>query len=247
MIIVKSEREIETMRQAGKILAKIAQVIRKHIQPGVSTLELDVLAQEEIGKHNVVSAFKGYRGFPACICASINEEVVHGIPSERKLLEGDIVSIDIGIQSQGYFSDMAFTHPVGKIRSELKKFMAVTYEALVKGIKQMKINNHLSDISYAIQAHAESSGLSVVRDFVGHGIGKSLHEEPQIPNFGRPNEGLVLKEGMVFAIEPMLNMGSWEIEILDNGWTAVTKDRKPAFHFEHTVALTKQGPCILTQ
>lgn len=247
MIIIKGEEEIKKMRKAGSILAKIARVLQKHVRPRVSTAALDEVAREEFARHGVVSAFKGYRGFPAHICTSVNEEVVHGIPGERTLNDGDIVSIDLGIKSDGYYVDMAFTHPVGRVPSALKKYIAITRESLMKGIKQARADNRISDISHAIQEHAEANGLSVVRDFVGHGIGKDLHEDPQIPNFGRPHEGAGIREGMVFAIEPMLNLGTWEVDILDNGWTAVTRDRKPAFHFEHTVAVLENGPHILTQ
>lgn len=247
MVIIKSEDEIEKMRKAGKILAEILHTLQKHIRPNITTVALDEVAENEFQKRGVISAFKGYRGFPAHICTSVNEEVVHGIPGERTLIEGDIVSIDIGIKSNDCYVDMAFTYPVGKIQSKLKQCIDITRESLMKGIKQARIDNTISDISYAIQTHAESSGLSVVRDFVGHGIGKNLHEEPQIPNFGRPHEGVSIEKGMVFAIEPMLNLGTWEVDILDNGWTAATKDLKPAFHFEHTIAVLKDGPQILTQ
>jgi len=247
MIKIKTKEEIDIMSQAGKILAKVSNVLKKHIKPGVATEELDAIAEKEFDKFNVESAFKGYRGFPANICSSINEEVVHGIPSDRKLSDGDILSVDLGVKLDGYCADMAFTQPVGKIRPELRKLINVTREALIKGIHQVKINKRIYDISHAIQTHVESSGYSVVRDFVGHGIGSELHEEPQIPNFGKPNTGELIKEGMVFAIEPMVNMGNWEIDILDNGWTAVAKDGKPSCHFEHTVAVLKDGPKILTQ
>jgi methionyl aminopeptidase len=247
MVKIKTKEEIGAISEAGKILVKISNILKKHIKPGVATEDLDVIAGREFDKFNVESAFKGYRGFPANICSSINEEVVHGIPSSRKLSDGDILSIDLGVKLDGYYADMAFTQPVGKINTQLKKLIDITKEALIKGIRQARANKRIYDISYAIQSHVESSGFSVVRDFVGHGIGSELHEEPQIPNFGRPNTGEVIKEGMVFAIEPMVNMGSWEINILDNGWTAVAKDGKPSCHFEHTVAVLEDGPKILTQ
>jgi methionyl aminopeptidase len=196
-------------------------------------------------EYNVVSAFKNYKGFPGHICISVNEEVVHGIPSSRVLKDKDIVSIDIGIIYQGFYLDSAFTIGIGKISPEVKKLLEVTKNALYEGIKKAKKGNHLSDISYAIQSYVEAGGFSVVRDFVGHGIGKSLHEEPPIPNFGKPKQGPLLKEGMVLAIEPMVNMGSWEVEISSNGWTALTKDRLPSAHFEHTVAVDNE-PQILT-
>lgn len=247
MIKTKTKSEINKIGQAGKILAKVSDIIKKNIKLGVTTEELDELAEKEFDRFGVISAFKGYRGFPANICSSINEEVVHGIPSNRKLSEGDILSVDLGIKVDGYYADMAFTQPVGKIKPRIKKLINITRQALHKGIKQARINNRIHDISSAIQAHIESAGFSVVREFVGHGIGKELHEEPQIPNYGRSNTGEAIEEGMVFAIEPMVNMGSWEIDILDNGWTAVTRDRLPSCHFEHTVVVLSDGPKILTQ
>ena len=247
MIRVKTKKEIDKISKTCRILTRVSNTIRKNIKSGVTTGELDQLAEKEFDKFGVISAFKGYRGFPANICLSINEEVVHGIPSDRRLSEGDILSIDLGIKLDGYYADMAFTQPVGRVKPHIKKLINVTREALSKGIKQAKIDNRISDISSAIQLHVESSGFSVVREFVGHGIGSELHEEPQIPNFGRPNTGEEILEGMVFAIEPMVNMGSWEVDILDNGWTAVTRDRLPSCHFEHTIAVFKNGPRILTQ
>ena len=247
MIKIKTKEELATMRKAGAILAKIMNRIRKAIKPGVSTKELDILAEEEFKRYKVESAFKGYKGFSANICTSVNEEVVHGIPSDYRLRAEDILSVDLGLRMEGLYADMAYTQPVGKARPEVQKLIDTTKESLLKGIREAKVNNRISDISYAVQTHAESCGFSTVRDFVGHGIGRQLHEEPQIPNFGRPNCGDVIKEGMVFAIEPMVNMGSWEIEVLDNGWTAVTKDKKPSAHFEHTVAIYEKGAQILTQ
>jgi len=247
MIKTKTKREINKISQAGRILAKVADIIKKNINPGVTTQELDELAEKEFDRFGVISAFKGYRGFPANICSSVNEEVVHGIPSNRELSEGDILSVDLGVKLDGYYADMAFTQSVGKIKPRIKKLINITRQALHKGIKQARINNRIYDISSAIQAHIESAGFSVVREFVGHGIGKELHEEPQIPNYGRSNTGEAIEEGMVFAIEPMVNMGSWEIDILENDWTAVTRDRLPSCHFEHTVAVLSDGPKILTQ
>lgn len=247
MITVKTNEEIDKISKVGSILAKISNVLMKNIKEGVTTQQLDRIAQEEFDKFGVVSAFRGYRGFPANICTSVNEEIVHGIPSDRKLSDGDLVSIDLGIKLDGYYADMAFTQTIGRIKPEIKKLIDVTREALRKGIGQARANKRVYDISYAIQSHVESNGFSVVREFVGHGIGKELHEEPQIPNYGMPNTGDLVKEGMVFAIEPMVNMGTWEIELLDNGWTAITKDRLPSCHFEHTVAVLKDGPKILTQ
>lgn len=247
MIPIKSERDLEMMRKAGQILFGVMQELQKAVRVGVTTLELDRLAEKLVRSKDAIPAFKGYKNFPASICASINEEIVHGIPSERALLEGDILSLDLGIDYDGYFADAAVTVPVGRIDARKKKLIEVTKKALELGIKQAKANNHLFDISYSIQNYVEKNGFSVVRQFVGHGIGTKLHEEPEIPNFGRRHEGPVLKSGMVLAIEPMVNIGGWESEILDNGWTAVTKDRLASAHFEHTVAITDKGPEILTK
>jgi len=245
MIPLKTKQDLEIMRQGGKILAKIIEALKSKVKEGLTTLEIDELASNLMKEYNVVSAFKNYKGFPGHICISVNEEVVHGIPSSRVLKDKDIVSIDIGIIYQGFYLDSAFTIGIGKISPEVKKLLEVTKNALYEGIKKAKKGNHLSDISYAIQSYVEAGGFSVVRDFVGHGIGKSLHEEPPIPNFGKPKQGPLLKEGMVLAIEPMVNMGSWEVEISSNGWTALTKDRLPSAHFEHTVAVDNE-PQILT-
>ena len=246
MIPLKTEKEIEIMRRAGEILARIMQKLQAVIKPGISTQDIDRLAEGFLLREKVIPAFKGYRGFPATICTSINEEIVHGIPGQRILKEGDIIGLDLGINYEGYFSDIAVTLAVGKIYPEEKKLLEVTRKALTEGIKEMRIDNYLMNISYAIQNYVEKHGFSVVRQFVGHGIGKNLHEEPEVPNFGRPNQGPILKKGMVLAVEPMVNMGTWESVILDNGWTAVTKDGMPSAHFEHTVAVTENGPEILT-
>lgn len=246
MIPFKSEKELQMMREAGSILAGIMQRLRKYVREGTSTLELNRLAEGLIGKEDAMPAFKGYKGFPASICTSINEEIVHGIPGERRLKEGDIISLDLGINYKGLFSDIAVTIAVGRINSKLKKLIEVTKKSLFEGIKEAKPDNHLLDISYNIQNYVEKNGFSVVRSFVGHGIGKDLHEEPEIPNFGKRGQGPLLKSGMVFAIEPMVNMGTWESKMLENGWTAVTKDGLPSAHFEHTVAITERGPEILT-
>jgi methionyl aminopeptidase len=247
MIPLKSKRDLEMMRQAGKILAGIMQQIKESVKAGIATLDIDNLAQELILKENAVPAFKGYKGYPATICTSVNEGVVHGIPSDRKLREGDIISLDLGLNYKDYFSDIAVTLGVGAVSQEARKLIETTKNALGQAIKQAKVNNRLSDISYAVQSYVEKNGFSVVRQFVGHGIGKSLHEEPEIPNFGRRNQGVVLKEGMVLAIEPMVNAGTWECEVLADGWTAVTKDGAFSAHFEHTVAITDKGAEILTQ
>ncbi|MCX5701360.1 MAG: type I methionyl aminopeptidase [Candidatus Omnitrophica bacterium] len=246
MIPIKSEKDLEMLRKSGKILARVMLRLQELIKVNISTEEIDQLAEKLILEEDAVSAFKGYKGFPANICASVNEEIVHGIPDSRRIREGDILSLDLGINYKGYFSDLAVTLTVGKVDAQVKKLIEVTKAALSVGITQARQDNHLSDISYAIQDYVERSGFSVVRQFVGHGIGLSLHEEPEIPNFGLPHRGEILKNGMVLAIEPMVNMGTWEAEILNNGWTAVTKDRMPSAHFEHTIAITSNGPEILT-
>ncbi len=246
MIPLKSEDDLRMMREAGKILAKTMQKLREFVRAGISTAELDQIAAGLLREENVAPAFKGYNGYPANICASVNEEIVHGIPGERRLKDGDIIGLDLGLNYKGYFSDLAVTLGVGRLNSSVNRLIEVTKDALSQGIKQARPGNHLSDISYAVQKYVEKNGFSVVRQFVGHGIGLNLHEEPEIPNFGKPHQREVLKSGMVFAIEPMVNMGSWESIILDNGWTAVTKDGLPSAHFEHTVAITENGPEILT-
>lgn len=247
MIPIKSEQDLRRLKEAGSILAKILVKLRQIIKPGITTAEIDRLAEELIFKADCLPAFKGYRGFPAAVCTSINEEIVHGIPGQRQIKEGDIVSLDMGINYLGYFSDAAITVAVGKVAPKVKKLIEVTKKALDEGIKQARPNNYLFDISYAVQKYVERNGFSVVRQFVGHGIGLKLHEDPEVPNFGQAHQGPVLRSGMVLAIEPMVNMGTWESEILDNGWTAVTKDRAPSAHFEHTVAITDRGPEILTR
>lgn len=231
---------------SGKILAKIMKKLEECVKPGITTGEIDSLADGLIIKENAIPAFKGYKGFPASICTSVNEEIVHGIPGKRKLIEGDILSLDLGINYKGYFSDAAVTLPVGRINSRIEDLIEATKESLFEGIKQARPNNNLSDISHSIQEYVEKKGFSVVRQFVGHGIGSNLHEEPEIPNFGEAHHGPLLKVRMVLAIEPMVNMGTWESEILDNGWTAVTKDGLASAHFEHTVAITETGAQILT-
>lgn len=246
MIPLKSEQDLVKMRQAGKILARILSRLQRYVRPGVTTAYLDEKADELFRQEKVISAFKGYRGFPANICVSVNEEIVHGIPSQRVLEDSDIVSLDVGIKYEGYFSDAAVTLPVGKVSGKLKRLMEVTQEALLLGIREAKVGNRIFDISSAIEEHVKKNGFSVVRQFVGHGIGKNLHEEPEVPNFCQPAPEVFLSRGMVLAIEPMVNMGTWEAKILDNGWTAVTKDGLASAHFEHTVAITDQGPEILT-
>ncbi|MFH1128248.1 MAG: type I methionyl aminopeptidase [Candidatus Omnitrophota bacterium] len=247
MIPLKSELDLEKLRISGRILARVMNSLGEFIDVGIATSEIDKLAEELIRRENAEPAFKGYKGFTSSICTSINEEIVHGIPGPRKLKEGDILSLDVGIKYEGYFSDAAVTIGIGKIDQKLKKLIDVTKAALGVGIKQARAQNHLFDISYAIQNYVERNGFSVVRQFVGHGIGRSLHEEPEIPNFGQAHSGPVLKSGMVLAIEPMVNMGTWESKILDNGWTAVTEDGLASAHFEHTVAITDHGTEILTK
>ena len=246
-ISIKSQEEIEALREAGKILTKIVKELKRSLKSGMTTKVVDEVAVQLMAENRVKPAFKGYRGFPGCVCISINEEVVHGIPSERVIKEGDIVSLDVGINFEGFFSDTALTVGIGKIDSKLQKLLSVTEKALYKGIAQAKVNNHLTDISHAIQSFVETNHFSVVRDFVGHGIGRFLHEEPEVPNFGEPHQGPVLKEGMVLAIEPMVNLGTWKTKIKEDGWTVVTADGLPSAHFEHTIAISKNGPEVLTQ
>ena len=246
MIPLKSEEDLKMLAEAGRILSRIIGELERFTRAGITTQDIDNLAEELMRREDVLSAFKGYRQFPANICTSVNHEIVHGMPSDVRLEEGDILSLDVGINYRGYFSDAAVTIPVGKVSPRVKKLLQVARESLNEGIKRAREDNHLFDISSAIQNHVEKNGFSVVREFVGHGIGLKLHEEPEIPNFGRKGFGPLLLKGMVLAIEPMVNMGGWEAEILDNGWTAVTKDGLPSAHFEHTVAITQNGPKVLT-
>jgi methionyl aminopeptidase len=246
MVIIKSPREIEQLKRSNTMVAEVFEKLRGMIVPGVTTMELDQVAEEYILLKGALPAFKGYRGFPATLCISINDEVVHGIPGQRRLAEGDIVSLDVGVNYIGYFGDAAITLPVGEVDPEAKRLLEVTKKALYIGIEKAKVGNRLFDISYAIQSWVESNGFSVVRDFVGHGIGKELHEEPQIPNFGTPNQGPRLEKGMVFALEPMVNEGTYEVRVLSDGWTVVTADGKRSAHFEHTIAITDDGAEILS-
>ena len=246
MIIIKSPREIEQLKRSNAIVAEVFEKLKGMIAPGVTTQELDQVAEEYILSKGGRPAFKGYRGFPATLCISINEEVVHGIPSQRRLKEGDIISLDVGVNYLGYYGDAAITFPVGEVDPEAKRLLEVTEKALTIGIEKAKIGNRLFDISYAIQRWVESHGFSVVRDFVGHGIGKDLHEEPQIPNFGAPHQGPRLEKGMVFALEPMVNEGTYEVRVLSDGWTVVTADGKRSAHFEHTLAITNDEAEILS-
>ena len=247
MIILKSRSEIEKMRKSNAIVAVILEELRKKIRPGVKTIELDRLSEELALKKGARPAFKGYRGYPYSLCASVNSEVVHGMPSDKELKEGDIVSLDFGILNDGYYGDAAVTVPVGEITPAAKRLLRVTEEALYRGIAEVKAGNRIGDVSAAIQGHVEASGYSVVRDLVGHGIGKSLHEDPQVPNYGSSGRGVELKPGMVFAIEPMVNEGTYRVEILRDGWTVVTADGKLSAHFEHSVAITENGPVILSR
>ncbi|MDE2028286.1 MAG: type I methionyl aminopeptidase [Candidatus Omnitrophica bacterium] len=246
-IRIKTANEVDILRKAGKILSSIVAQLQSSLTSGMSTRDIDQKAEELIRRHHVVSAFKGYRGFPGFTCISVNEGVVHGIPGPRIIKGGDIVSLDMGIIYEGYYSDTAVTIPVGNVSPETRRLLDVTSDSLLRGIEQARPGNKLSDISFAVQSFVEMHGFSVVRDFVGHGIGKQLHEEPEIPNYGRPGEGPLLREGMVFAIEPMVNMGTHRTRILNDGWTVVTEDGKPSAHFEHTVAITSNGPEILTK
>ena len=246
MIILKSPREIELMHEAGAIAYEVHQALAKAVQPGVTTGELDALAESLIRKAGGIPTFKGYSGFPASICASVNEEVVHGIPGKRKLQEGDVIAIDLGVTYKGFVGDTAYTHPVGKISAEAQKLLDVTRVSLEKAIEQCYPGKRLGDIGHAVQSYAEAHGLGVVRDFVGHGVGATMHEDPQVPNFGTPGTGKELRSGMVIAIEPMVNAGTWEVKVLKDKWTVVTADRRYSAHFEHTVAITDNGPVILT-
>jgi methionyl aminopeptidase len=248
MIVLKSAREIALMREAGRVLTAAMRVCRGMVKAGVSTGEIDVEVERIIREAGAQPAFKGYRGYPATVCASINEEVVHGIPApDRRLKEGDIVGIDLGAVVEGYYADAAETLPVGEISAEVRSLLEVTREALELGIATARPRRRLGDISAAIQGHVEAAGFGVVRAFVGHGIGRALHEDPQVPNFGEPGKGPLLRPGMVLALEPMVTMGHWEVRVLPDRWTAVTTDGSWAAHFEHTVAITEGGPDVLTR
>ena len=247
MISIKSPREIELLRVAGEITGSTHNYLKPYIKAGITTKELDRLAEEYIRSRGATPSFKGYDGFPGTVCASINEEVVHGIPSNRKLKEGDIITLDIGACYKGYHGDSAWTYAVGKITDEKKKLMEVTKESLFKGLEQVKAGNRIGDIGHAVQEYAEGFGFGVVRELVGHGVGTDVHEEPDVPNYGKAHTGPILKEGMVIAVEPMITAGTREIFILDDDWTIITQDEKPAAHFEHTVLVTKDGYEILTR
>jgi methionyl aminopeptidase len=248
LVQLKSKSEIEKMRKAGAIVGQILVEIADLVKPGATTADLDLFAQSRTKELGAKPAFKGYHGFPATLCVSVNEEVVHGIPSKKRILkDGDIVGIDFGVIVDGWFGDSAKTFPVGKISDDATKLLEVTEKSLYLGIEQVRAGNHLFNIGHAIQNFVESYGFSVVREFVGHGIGRSLHEDPQVPNFGVRGRGMLLKPGMVIAIEPMINAGKPEVKVLADGWTAITADRKLSAHFEHTIAITENGYDILTK
>jgi len=247
VIELKSAREIALMRRGGHILADVVDRLREVVRPGISTLEIDEDVEGFIRSRGALPAFKGYRGFPATVCISINEEVVHGIPSaHRRVKEGDIVGLDLGCIVEGYYADCAFTLAIGDVPPKVQQLLDVTRDSLDVAVAECRPGRRLSDVSHAVQAHVEGHGFSVVSAFVGHGIGRALHEDPQIPNFGDPGRGPQLRAGMVLAIEPMVTMGSYDVKVLDDGWTAVTRDGSLAAHFEHTIAITEAGPEVLT-
>jgi methionyl aminopeptidase len=247
VIVLRSKAELERMRAAGRLVGEVLTELSAQVAPGVSTADLDVLAEKLMLDAGGIPAFKGYHGYPASICASINDEVIHGIPSGRRLLkDGDIISIDVGVSLNGYFGDSAVTVPVGQVSEHAARLLRVTEESLYKAIDQVRPGSRVSDIGHVVQHHVESNGFSVVREFVGHGIGQKMHEEPQVPNYGEPGRGPRLSEGMVLAIEPMVNAGQPAVKVLSDGWTAVTRDGSLSAHFEHTVAVTASEPWILT-
>jgi len=247
VIVCRSTAELERMREAGRLVGEVLTELAAHVAPGVTTADLDALAEKRIARAGATPAFKGYHGYPATICASINEEVIHGIPSGRRVLnEGDVISIDVGASLDGYFGDSAITLAVGQVSEEAATLLRVTDESLYKAIDAVKLGGRVSDIGHAVQKHVEAYGFSIVREFVGHGIGQKMHEEPQVPNYGEPGRGPRLTEGMVLAIEPMVNAGKAAVKVLADGWTAVTRDGSLSAHFEHTVAVTADGPWILT-
>ena len=246
-MIIYCEEEVRAIKKSNQIVAKILEELGSMIKPGVRTRDLDEHAEARTREIGAIPAFKGYRDFPSSLCTSINEEIVHGIPSARALREGDIVSLDFGVLYEGYYGDAAITFPVGEITPKARKLIQAAKEAFHKGLDKARAGNRLSDISHAIQTYVEGQGFSVIRSFVGHGIGLSLHEEPQIPNFGLPGRGPKMKPGMVFALEPMIAMGDWNVEILEDNWTAITRDKSLSAHYEHTVAITEEGAEILSE
>ena len=247
MVILKQPDEIAIARASNRIVAEVLSVLREKVKPGVTTLELDQIAERTAEKRGAMPAFKGYRGYPYALCASVNEEVVHGMPSKRVLMEGDIIGLDFGVYYQGFYGDSAITLPVGRVNAGAARLMEVTEKSLYEAIRQTSAGNRLGDISAAVQTTVEAAGFSVVRDFVGHGIGRQMHEDPQIPNFGKKGRGIELKAGMIFAIEPMVNEGDYRVKILADGWTVVTEDGSLSAHFEHSVAITDNGPEILSR
>ena len=247
MVVLKHADEIEKARASNRIVAEVLSVLREKVRPGLTTRELDKIAESIVEKRGAKPAFKGYRGYPFSLCTSVNDEVVHGMPSNRVLMEGDIIGLDFGVYYQGLYGDSAITLPVGRVNDQAARLMQVTEQSLYMAINQACHGNRLGDISAAVQETAESSGYSVVRDFVGHGIGKSLHEDPQIPNFGKKGRGIELKKGMILAIEPMINAGKYKVKILPDGWTVITADGSLSAHFEHSVAITDNGPEILSK
>lgn len=247
MIIGKSRKEIEKMQAAGQLVGQVLQELRKIVAPGMTTLEVDAAGDKMIRDAGAYPTFKGYHGFPFSICASVNEQVVHGFPSRYELKEGDIFSIDVGVTLDGFVGDTAATIPVGHVSDDCLKLIRVTEECLDLAIEQCRVGNHVGDIGAVVQRHAEAHGYSVVRDYVGHGIGRRMHEDPQIPNYGKPGKGPKIKKGYVFAVEPMINMGSHYTKVLQDGWTVVTIDGRPSAHAEHTIAITEEGPEVLTR
>ncbi len=247
MIELLSPREIDFMREAGRMTSSVLQELEGKVVPGITTAELDREAEKVIRDLGGEPAFKGYHGYPACICTSVNEEVVHGIPGRRIIQKGDLLSIDVGVRYHGYYGDSAFTFSVGEMDADSQRLLEATYQALFRGIEQAVVGNRIGDIASAVQKSAESHHFSVVRDYVGHGIGSEMHQDPQVPNFGEPHQGILLKKGMVLAIEPMVNRGTYEVELLQDGWTVRTKDGKRSCHFEHTVVVGEKEPEILTK
>jgi len=247
MIIGKSKREIEKMRAAGQLIGQVLQELRGMVEPGISTIAIDRAAEQMIRDAGALPTFKGYHGFPYSICVSVNDQVVHGFPSDYKLKEGDLCSIDCGATLDGFVGDTATTVPVGTVREDWLRLVRVTEESLELAIEQCRPGKHLGDIGWAVQAYAEAHGYSIVRDYVGHGIGRRMHEDPQIPNYGRPGQGPKIKAGYVFAVEPMVNLGSHFTKVLSDGWTVVTLDGQPSAHVEHTIAITEHGPDVLTR
>jgi methionyl aminopeptidase len=246
MIIAKSRKELDKMRASGRLVGLVLQELRRMVEPGITTLEVDQAAERMIRDAGALPTFKGYHGFPYSICASVNEQVVHGFPSRYTLQDGDIFSIDVGVTLAGYVGDTATTVPVGSVSEEILKLIQVTEQCLARAIEQCRAGQHLGDIGWAVQEHAEAHGYSIVRDYVGHGIGRKMHEDPQIPNYGKPGHGPKIRTGYVFAVEPMVNLGTFHTKVLADGWTVVTLDGRPSAHVEHTIAITENGPEVFT-